>query len=74
MNTKNSKTNEIQKFILNLSQRLIRHKKSKQEVDEDLGVCMLNLQVTNTLIYYFSLIWKFFWKSKTQVFNAPVNE
>ena len=56
MNTKNSKTNEIQKFILNLSQRLIRHKKSKQEVDEDLGVCMLNLQVTNTLIYYFSLI------------------
>ena len=74
MNTKNSKTNEIQKFILNLSQRLIRHKKSKQEVDEDLGVCMLNLQVTNTLIYYFSLVWKFFWKSKTQVFNAPVNE
>ena len=35
--------------------------------------CIIILSA-KTLIYYVSLLWKFFWKSETHIFNAPVNK
>ena len=50
-----------------------------QKVDDDLWVFGFNHsyhKALNTFIvsvYYLSLVWKYFWKRKTKVFNAPAN-
>ena len=45
---------------------------TKQVVDVDLRVCILQKVMLMLLVSYL-LIWKRFWKSKTRVFNVPVN-